>query len=361
MRAERRSLCRRCLRQGRAAFLGSAAAAPPAIAREQQGGGTPRREEIHAKCSCQVSPMAQCACHSPPTIAAAPGRTRCSRIRTGPARCVDLQKQRAAGEPRGMSPTCVRGGRIANAHVFRRVAAKAGDGKPAGRTRVGCAASCGASVLPQRKLRGEPGTRFRAMWRDLTGRGGCLPVRPPVPRSGLIRHALAGLPQHRLPRCSELGSTPARPAKEPAARGGVEAGGRSGGRCGWAGRREAVAGRERRRGGAWAPAAETPGRRPARRSRCGPGSGRHPRNWLPMGLVPGIGALGTLQGQGRKRAADPVLVAHLPLRPSAASFRARLAAYRSPNGGVAGNSFRPRRRLSEHGSGLPPARSTKEP
>ena len=80
-----------------------------------------------------------------------------------------------------------------------------------------------------------------------------------------------------------------------------------------------------------------------------------------MRSVPRIGALRTLQGQGRKRAADPVLVAHLPLRPPAASFGVRLPARRGPNGGVAGNSFRPRRRLFEHDSGLPTARSTKEP
>ena len=80
-----------------------------------------------------------------------------------------------------------------------------------------------------------------------------------------------------------------------------------------------------------------------------------------MRPVPGIGALGTLRGQGRKRAADPVLVARLPLRPPASSFGVRLAAFRDPNGGVAGNSFRPRRRLFERDSGLPPARSTKEP
>ena len=79
-----------------------------------------------------------------------------------------------------------------------------------------------------------------------------------------------------------------------------------------------------------------------------------------MRPVPGIGAIGTLQGQGRKRAADPVLVAHWSLRPPVASFRVRLAACRGPNGKVAGSSFRSRRDLLEHDSGLPPARSTKE-
>ena len=80
-----------------------------------------------------------------------------------------------------------------------------------------------------------------------------------------------------------------------------------------------------------------------------------------MRPVPGIGALGTLRGQGRKRAADPVLVAHSPLRTRAAFSCFRLAACRGSNGEVAWNSFRPRRRLSEHVSALPPARSTKEP
>ena len=75
----------------------------------------------------------------------------------------------------------------------------------------------------------------------------------------------------------------------------------------------------------------------------------------------GISALRTLQGEGRKRAADPVLFAHLPLRPPAESYRVRLAACRSPNGKVAGNSFRPRCMLFEHDSGLPPARSVKKP
>ena len=80
-----------------------------------------------------------------------------------------------------------------------------------------------------------------------------------------------------------------------------------------------------------------------------------------MRSVTGIDPLRTLQGQGRKRAADSLIVAHWPLRPPVASFRVRLAACRGPNGKVAGNSFRPRRRLFEHVSGLPPARLAKEP
>lgn len=72
--------------------------------------------------------------------------------------------------------------------------------------------------------------------------------RPAYPSGRWCREAawsvtLAGSSQHRLPRCSGLGRTPAGLAEEPAAIGSAAAGGRSGGRCGWAGRRETGTGR----------------------------------------------------------------------------------------------------------------------
>ncbi len=79
-----------------------------------------------------------------------------------------------------------------------------------------------------------------------------------------------------------------------------------------------------------------------------------------MRSATGIGALSTLQGQCRQRAADLVFVFHLPLRPPVAAFCFQLAVCRGSNGGVAGNSFRNLCRLLDCDSGLPPARSTKE-
>ena len=56
---------------------------------------------------------------------------------------------------------------------------------------MGCAARGSASILPQQRLRANPGTG--AIWEGPDGRGSYPLARPPVPRSGLVQLLQSGV------------------------------------------------------------------------------------------------------------------------------------------------------------------------